>query len=147
MVCGGRIGVTVTDTSALVALILGDDPDHDRCMAAADSLSPPMATTQACLTEALYLLHRAGGWRAQDDLWNLVFSGDLLVEELTSGETGRASHFMKAYRTIPCDYADATLLVLSERLNARAVFSLDGHFWVYRLIDGSSLIVTPGPRR
>ena len=139
--------MTATDTSALVALILGDDPDHVRCIAVADSLTPPMVTTQACLTEALYLLHRAGGWLAQDDLWSLVFSGDLIIEELTSDETERAYRLMKTYRTMPCDYADATLVALLERHDIRTVFSLDGHFWTYRLSDGDSLIVTPGPQR
>ena len=41
------------------------------------------------------------------------------------------------------DLADASLIVAAERLGAEQIFTLDGDFRVYRLIDGAALEPVP----
>jgi hypothetical protein len=54
--------VTLTDTGPLVALLNRNDPNHGACAAAAKGLPHgPLVTTWPCFTEAMYLLHKAGG--------------------------------------------------------------------------------------
>jgi predicted nucleic acid-binding protein len=68
--------VTLCDTGPLVALIDRDDVHHARCVATLDALPPkPLLTTIPCFTEAMYLVGRAGGFTAQDELWSLHVDG------------------------------------------------------------------------
>lgn len=50
---------------------------------------------------------------------------------------------MDRFRDQPCDYADATLLVAAEEMTSLCIFTLDGHFYAYRLVDGTQLDVIP----
>lgn len=59
------------DTGPLVALCDAADPYHETCVEAAEALLP-MLTTHPCLTEAMHLLRRTGGWRSQALLWDYV---------------------------------------------------------------------------
>ena len=139
--------MTPTDTGPLVALLDRKDPYNARCREALPQLSLPLVTTHACLTEAFYLLAQSGGAKAQEDLWRLIRDGDVLVQEM--GELGlvQIDFYMTQYQTVPCDFADATLLALCEQIGASVAFSLDGHFYTYRLDNGDYLNVIPGPPR
>ena len=46
---------------------------------------------------------------------------------------------MTRFHDIPCDYADATLLVAAEEIGLRRIFTVDRHFYAYRLTSGESL--------
>ena len=51
---------------------------------------------------------------------------------------------MATYKNIPCGYADATLLALAENLGTGQIFTVDSHFYAYRLSNGNALRVVPG---
>ena len=55
-----------------------DEPAHAVCAAALVHLSPPLTTTWAAFTEAMYLVGDGREWAGQDALWALVEGGDLL---------------------------------------------------------------------
>ena len=61
--------MTLTDAGPLIAIIDADEPDHDSCVEALDKVTLPLVTTWPAFTEAMYLLARAGGIRAQQALW------------------------------------------------------------------------------
>ncbi len=48
---------------------------------------------------------------------------------------------MKTYGDTPMDLADASLVAVAESLDIRQIFSLDSHFYIYRLMNGSVLNV------
>jgi len=50
---------------------------------------------------------------------------------------------MEQYRDAPMDLADASLVVAAETLGLRRVFTLDRHFYAYRLADGIALGIVP----
>jgi predicted nucleic acid-binding protein len=136
--------VTVSDTGPLVALLNRNDPNHTACAGAAKALpSGPLVTTWPCFTEAMYLLHRAGGYAGQEALWRLVEAGRLVLHELSEAEMRRAAELMGKYQDLPMDLADASIIAAAERLASRRVFTLDRDFYVYRLADGSALEVVP----
>jgi predicted nucleic acid-binding protein len=134
----------LTDAGPLLAILDRGDPHHQACMSAARSLGrTPLLTTWPCLTEAMHLLGRAGGYRLQSGLWNLRAAGRLVVHDLTEAETDRAAVLMQRYQDTPMDLGDASLVAVAESRASRQIFTLDRHFWIYRLTDGSALDPIP----
>lgn len=132
------------DSGPLVALIDRNDAHNASCVAAANALAPEvMLTTHACLAEAMYLLRRAGGWRAQEDLWGYISDGLLLVHVPREQELERMLALMRKYSDTPMDFADASLVAASETLDERRVFTTDSHFYVYRQKQGQAFEVVP----
>jgi predicted nucleic acid-binding protein len=127
-----------------VALLDKDDPHFARSVEAASQLLPdPLLTTWPCFTEAMHLLYAAGGWRYQVELWELSRAGKLVLYDLTSPEIERAAQLMATYADQPMDLADASLVTAAETRGIKRIFTLDSHFRVYRLDDGSVLEVVP----
>ena len=134
----------LTDAGPLVALLDRGDPDHDACLSVVNEHPrQPLLTTWPCFTEAMYLLGDIGGYSRQSDLWRLYRLERLVLHDLTAPEAHRAADLMAKYHDTPMDLADASLVVLAERLEERRVFSLDTDFHVYRLADGSAFEVIP----
>src|ERR1017187_2761351 len=82
---GGLIRHTAGAITALslIAIIDADEPDHVACMEALDQIVIPLVTTWPAFTEAMYLLARAGGIRAQQALWRLVQTDRLVIADLS----------------------------------------------------------------
>ena len=136
--------MTLTDTGPLVALLNRNDPYHEAARAAAAGLPPrPLLTTWPCHTEAMYLLGRAAGFAGQDALWGMVAAGRLVLRDATPDEVGRMAELMRAYRDLPMDLADASVVAAAEATGGRRVFAFDGHYRIYRLRDGSVLEAVP----
>lgn len=136
--------MTLTDTGPLVALLNSKDPNHGTCAGATKALpSEPLVSTWLCFTEAVYLLHRAGGYAGQDALWRLVAAGRLVLHEVIEAEVGRMAALMEKYKDLPMDFADASVVAAAERLGTRLIFTLDRDFHVYRFADGTAVTVFP----
>ncbi|TMA34087.1 MAG: PIN domain-containing protein [Deltaproteobacteria bacterium] len=125
--------VVLVDTGPLVALLDPSDTSRAACRACLDALErSDLVTTEAVVTEAAYLLNFST--QAQVALLRLLASGRPRVEALSSRDRLRAAELLAKYADLPMDYADASLVVLAERLRARAVFTLDRKdFAVYRV--------------
>jgi uncharacterized protein len=123
----------LTDAGPLIAI--GDhlDAAHARCIAAIRAMEPPMLTTIACVAEALHVLGARKGWRAQDGLLSLIERGSLEVAGLEHSEIVRCRVLMDRYRSVPMDFADATLVAVAEKRGVSRVFTLDSDFRVYRV--------------
>jgi predicted nucleic acid-binding protein len=110
------------------------EPDHKACVACLPNLKGPMVTTWPAFTEAMYLLGEAGGWRAQETLWNMLHQGDLEIAVQGSDDYERMRFLMQKYRDHPMDLADASLVRLAEERHVRDIFTLDeSDFRTYRI--------------
>lgn len=122
------------DAGPLVALVDEADENHGRCFARLQRLpAGHLVTTWPCLTEAMYLLGRRGGFLAQDELWEWVANGPVVVDEPAPDETDHIRGLMRQYQDLPMDLADASLVSAAERLGVRRVFTVDQHFRAYRI--------------
>ena len=135
--------MTLTDTGPLMSLIDANEAQHVACRQALHLLTKPMITPAPCFTETMYLLERNLGYPGQKALWRLRTSGLLLLHHLTKMEYDRIEVLMEQFRDSPMDLADASLVATAETLGLRRVFTLDSHFYAYRLADGSALEVLP----
>jgi uncharacterized protein len=118
--------VTLCDTGPMVALVDEGDQNHRRCVETLSLLPPrPLLTTWPCLTEAMHLLHRAAGIRAQNELWGFLADGVLQLHLPLENEWQRMRALMNQYADMPLDLADASLISIAETSGNRRLFSLD----------------------
>lgn len=136
----------LTDTGPLVALLNNNDAYHARCVQVLPSLPKPMLTTLPALTEAMHFLGNQFGWVGQGPLWELVKAGALEIAPVDSQVLARLPELMARYREVPMDLADAALVAVAEARGLQRVFTLDSHFYAYRLQSGQPLQVIPGGR-
>lgn len=122
------------DAGPLVAIVDEADENHGRCVAALRRMPPSrLVTTWPCLTEAMYLLGRRGGFLPQDELWSFVEHGPVVIDEPAGDEKDRMRGLMRQYHDLPMDLADASLVAAAERLAIRQIFTVDNHFRAYRI--------------
>ena len=136
--------MTLTDTGPLVGLFNRRDSRHADCLLAARQLPVgPLLTTWPCLTEAMYLLHRAKGAKGQQNLWDAVSKEIVQLADLSSAEVFRMQELMEQYRNVPMDLADASLVAIAESRGIKRLFTLDSDFRIYQLADRSFLELIP----
>ena len=96
------------DTGAFVALIDRDEKAHAECVAALESWAGPIATTEAVLTETIYLV--GPRWRDQKNALEFVLRGAFQLVPSSVKSLQRVAVLMERYRIVPMDFADATLV-------------------------------------
>jgi predicted nucleic acid-binding protein len=120
------------DTGPFVALVDRSEKLHDECVAALESWRGPVVTTEAILTETLYLV--GPQWRAQKVALEFILRGAFQLVPSSHASLRRVAALMERYRNVPMDFADATLVVLGEELETDQVFTLDRRrFSTYRM--------------
>lgn len=130
------------DTGAFVALVDRSEKLHDDCVAALEAWTGPIVTTEAVLTETLYLV--GPQWRAQRVCLEFILRGAFVLAPSSAKSLQRVAVLMERYRNVPMDFADATLVVLGEELETEEVFTLDRRgFSVYRLNRRKAFHIIP----
>lgn len=121
---------TIIDTGPLVAYVNGRDRWHAWAVEQMRALVPPLVTCEPVLTEACFLVQRAGGRPA--DLVGKVRQGVLVIGLDVAGEAKAIESLMQRYADTPMSLADACLVRLSELLADCRLFTLDSDFEHYR---------------
>ena len=130
------------DTGAFVALVDRDEKLHDACVAALEKWTGPVVTTEAVLTETLYLV--GPQWRAQQICLEFIHRGAFQMVPSSAKSLQRAALLMEKYRNVPMDFADATLVALGEELETDWVFTLDRRgFSTYRMNRNRAFQIIP----
>jgi predicted nucleic acid-binding protein len=121
----------VIDTGPLVALLDRSEHNHLRCVDMLQGWHGQIVTTEAVLTEALYLLNFSN--QAQQNCLNMFTRKAITLVPTAFGALQRIQILMQKYADVPMDYADASLVVLCEDLDVAQIFTLDKRdFTVYR---------------
>ncbi len=122
------------DTGAILAMLDDEDPWSRICREAFQSLSVPLLTSQAVLTELFHLV--GSDRREMEGAWGFVRSGALKLAEIQDSELSEIHALMSRYWDRPMDFADATLVYLAKRESLSTIFTVDhADFETYR-IDG-----------
>lgn len=120
------------DTGPFVALVDRSEKLHDECVAALESWTGPVVTTEAVLTETLHLV--GPQWGSQRIVLEFVLRGAFQLVPSSHASLKRVAALIERYRNVPMDFADATLVVLGEELETDRVFTLDRRgFSTYRM--------------
>jgi uncharacterized protein len=120
----------LVDTGPLVAYFNRRDRWHKWATQQMTTLSVPLMTCEPVLTEACYLIHRAGGRPA--DLIRKLDQGVLEIAIDLSKEAAAIETLLQRYEDTPMSLADACLVRISERIRDCRLFTLDSDFEHYR---------------
>lgn len=130
------------DTGAFVALVDRSETKHADCVAVLEGWTGPILTTEAVLTEALYLVGPA--WLPRKTCLEFFLRGAFLLVPSSKASLHRVAALMEKYHDLPMDYADATLVALAEESETDHVFTLDRTgFSTYRLRGGKTFRLLP----
>jgi uncharacterized protein len=121
---------TIVDTGPLVAYFNAADRWHRWVREQMATLSAPLLTCEPVLTEACFLIRRAGGEPTQ--LIRKLEQGVLAVSIDLEEEAGAIAALLARYEDTPMSLADACLVRLSERHAECRIFTLDSDFQHYR---------------
>lgn len=115
-----------------MALLDKSEEHHERCVEFLKTYSGEMFTTEAALTETLYLL--GPSIKAERACIDFILKGGAMLVPQTTASLARCIALMEKYHDIPMDFADATLVAFAEESGIHEVFSLDRRgFHVYRM--------------
>jgi hypothetical protein len=118
------------DTGPLVALVFKDEDRHEECAQFLKGFRGRFVSTEAILTEALYLL--GNSFANQERCFDFIFQTVQLIPASTTSLL-RCLSLMEKYQDVPMDYADATLVALAEEMQLGGIFTLDRRgFETYR---------------
>lgn len=123
------------DTGPLVSLFDPIDKDHKNCRNVLSTIKETLYTTEAVLTESLYMLDQVT--KGADALKKFILDDYLVIENLDYILYKRSFELMNKYSDQPMDFADATLVVLAEKYRTDTVFTLDfSDFRAYKYLKG-----------
>ncbi len=120
----------VVDTGPLVAYFNRRDRWHKWVVEQMRTIAAPLLTCEPVLTEACFLIHRAGGRAA--DLIRKLDQGVLEIAFDLRTESATIESLLKRYEDTPMSLADACLVRISERIADCRLFTLDSDFEHYR---------------
>ena len=131
------------DTEPLVAYLDANDAAHAKVVAGLEALAGQLCTTSAVITEAMYFLSADPDGPAL--LAEFLEAGQIQVFDCAQPpQLKEAALFMKKYADTPMDFADATLVLLAERLNVWSIVTLDRRgFSTYRTRRGKAFRIMP----
>jgi uncharacterized protein len=122
--------LVLIDSGVLTAYYSAADNYHLQVCHWLESCTSRLITTHSCVTEVMWLL--SSNWRTQNEFLldiakELYECVPILPQDFT-----RIAELNAQYADLPGDFADLSLIAISERLNIAAIATLDSDFDVYR---------------
>lgn len=124
-------GPVLLDTGPLVALLSPQEPHHEWVKQQLGSITAPLLTCEAVLSEACFLLRKTRG--GAQGVLGLVRRGVVAMGFALVDEEEAVEALLKRYEDLPISFADACLVRLAEKTPGATVLTLDRHFTIYRI--------------
>jgi predicted nucleic acid-binding protein len=134
--------IAILDTGPWVALIDRSESRHIECVQWLKNFSGKLYSTEAVLTEVLYLLNFS--IRAQCAALDFVLESVVEIVPSSIDSLKKTKSLLKKYADLPMDYADATIVCLAKETGMQNVVTFDKRdFSVYKLPKKKSFSVMP----
>jgi len=122
----------ILDTGPWVALIDRSESRHEQCVQWLKGYSGELFSTEAVLTEVLYLLNFS--IEAQSAAIDFVLKRGVELIPTGNESLEKAKKLMRKYFDLPMDYADATIVCLAIDTEINTVATFDKrNFSIYRI--------------
>ena len=122
----------ILDTGPWVALIDRSESGHEMCVKWLEDYSGKLYSTEAVLTEVLYLLDFSV--KAQSAAIDFVLKSVVELIPTSFESLAKVKNLMKKYSDLPMDYADATIVCLAIDTEIGNIATFDKRdFGIYRI--------------
>jgi predicted nucleic acid-binding protein len=118
------------DTSAFVAYYNRTDPKHTLMCQFFSECESQLVTPTSCMTETMWMLK--SNYRVQNAFLSCFWSDIYIHEPLINRDLWRIAELNEKYADRKADFADLSLVAISERLDIPAIATFDKDFQVYR---------------
>jgi predicted nucleic acid-binding protein len=132
----------ILDTGPWVALIDRSESRHTECVQWLKNFSGRLYSTEAVLTEVLYILNFS--ITAQCAALDFVLESVVEIVPSNIESLKKTKNLMKKYADLPMDFADATLVCLATQTGMQNIVTFDKKdFAIYKLPKKKSFIIMP----
>ena len=134
--------IAILDTGPWVALIDRSESRHTECVQWLKNFSGRLYSTEAVLTEVLYLLNFSIS--AQCAALDFVLESVIEIVPANTKSLQKTKNLMKKYADLPMDFADATIVCLASETRIQNVITFDRKdFSIYKLPKKQSFAIMP----
>lgn len=120
------------DAGPLIALFNNRDRYHNKIKNFLRTYSGELVTTWPVMTEVCHMLDF--NTHAQIDFLKWIRMGGVQIAAIDYQDITRIISLSEKYADIPMDLADASLIVVAEKLNISDIVTIDSDYYVYRTI-------------
>ncbi len=124
---------TLIDAGPLIALFNKNDKYHKAIKKFIKAYNGILTTSWPVITEACHMLDF--NINVQIDFLKWIELGGLRIEDIESTELNRIIQLSEKYSDIPMDLADASLVIISERLRIKEIITIDSDYYIYRTVE------------
>ena len=121
---------TLLDTGVIIALLDRDERYHVKCVEIVSDLVGPLATCEAVIAEACYVLRRTPG--ASEAVIKNVANGVFQTPIRLADRASAVAKLLRKYHDVPMALADACLVDLADQIDTSQILTLDRDFEIYR---------------
>lgn len=125
------------DAGPIIALFNKNDKYHEKIKNFMKNYDGKLISTWPVVTEVSHMLDF--NIQTQIDFLTWIKLGGVVVEDLEKEDLNRIIELSKKYSDIPMDLADASLIVLSEKMKIKQIITIDSDYYVYRTINKQML--------
>ena len=134
--------IAIIDTGPWVALIDRSESRHAQCVQWLKNFSGRLYSTEAVLTEVLYILNFS--ITAQCAALDFVLESVVEIVPSSTDSLKKIKNLMKKYDDLPMDFADATIVCLAAETDMQNIVTFDRKdFAIYKLPKKKSFTIMP----
>jgi predicted nucleic acid-binding protein len=134
--------IAILDTGPWVALIDRSESRHTDCVQWLKNFSGRLYSTEAVLTEVLYILNFS--IKAQCAALDFILESVVEIVPSNIGSIEKTKNLMKKYADLPMDFADATLVCLAMQTDMQNIVTFDQKdFAIYKLPKKKGFMIMP----
>ena len=124
------LSAALIDAGPLVAYYNKNDKWHNTSRAFFEAFKGKLITSEPVSTEVMWLLN--ADWRVQNEFLNDLQKELFVLASLIPADFKYIAELNEKYKDLPGDFADLSIVAVSERLALLNVVSLDADFDIYR---------------
>ncbi|MCP4298693.1 MAG: PIN domain-containing protein [Proteobacteria bacterium] len=114
----------IADAGYFIALFNSNDKHHTTAWEVSKQYPNPLISTWPVVTEAIHILLRVGQ-KNQHAFSKSLVDGACEIFSLQEDHLPRINNLMVQFHALPMDLADASLILLAEKLGYGQIFSTD----------------------
>jgi len=125
------------DAGPLIALFNGKDTYHEKIVNFLAQSKDKLITSWPVIAETCHML--SFSVKAQLDFLKWCERGAVKIENAIDSELSRIIELTEKYSNVPMDLADATLIVISEKMHIKEIITIDSDYYIYRTMKKEML--------